>query len=65
MAYSAEKMLHDNKDKILRDAERIEDKVAAVRTALQGSEYHAINQKAQELSELMQKVGSSVYGTAG
>ncbi len=66
MAYSAEKMLRDNKDKIPAEMQKeIEDKVAAVRTALQGSDIHAINQKAQELSELMQKVGSSVYGQQG
>jgi molecular chaperone DnaK len=66
MAYSAEKMLKDNKDKIPAETQKeIEDKVAAVRTALQGSDIQDINQKAQELSEVMQKAGASVYGQQG
>ncbi len=66
MAYSAEKMLNDNKDKIPEEMKKeIEDKVAAVRTALQGSDVDEINKKAQELSELMQKAGASVYGQQG
>ncbi|MDD4923571.1 MAG: molecular chaperone DnaK [Dehalococcoidales bacterium] len=63
MAYSAEKMLNDNKEKIPEEMKKeIEDKIAAVRTALQGSDVEDINKKAQELSELMQKAGASVYG---
>jgi molecular chaperone DnaK len=66
MAYSAEKMLKDNKDKIPAETQKeIEDKVTAVRTALQGSDIQDINQKAQELSEVMQKAGASVYGQQG
>ncbi len=66
MAYSAEKMLNDNKDKIPEEMKKeIEEKVAAVRTALQGSDVDDINNKAKELSDAMQKAGASVYGQQG
>ena len=63
MAYSAEKMLNDNKDKIPEETKKeIEDKIGVLRTALQGSDVEDIKTKSQELSELMQKAGASVYG---
>jgi molecular chaperone DnaK len=66
MAYSAEKMLNDNKDKIPEETKKeIEEKIAAVRTALQGSDLDDINNKAKELSDAMQKAGASVYGQQG
>ncbi|MDO9066312.1 MAG: Hsp70 family protein, partial [Chloroflexota bacterium] len=43
MAYTAEKTLRDNKDKIPADLNKeVEDKVAAVRSALQGNDVNAI-----------------------
>jgi molecular chaperone DnaK len=66
MAYSAEKMLNDNKDKIPEETKKdIEARIAAVRTALQGSDVENIKKKSQELSEAMQKAGASVYGQQG
>jgi molecular chaperone DnaK len=66
MAYSAEKMLNDNKDKIPEETKKeIEDKIGVLRTALQGSDVEDIKTKSQELSELMQKAGASVYGQQG
>ncbi|NLL90499.1 MAG: molecular chaperone DnaK [Dehalococcoidales bacterium] len=66
MAYNAEKMLNDNKDKIPEEIKKdIESKIAAVRSALQGSDVENIKQKTQELSEAMQKAGASVYGQQG
>ena len=66
MAYSAEKMLNDNKDKIPEETRKeIEDKIGVLRTALQGSDVEDIKAKSQELSELMQKAGASVYGQQG
>jgi molecular chaperone DnaK len=63
MAYSAEKMLSDNKDKIPEEIKKdIEVKIAAVRTALQGSDLDDINNRTKELSDAMQKAGASVYG---
>jgi molecular chaperone DnaK len=62
MAYTAEKMLRDNKDKI-SDAlnKEVEEKVAAVRSALQGTDLEAVKRASQELSDTMQKVGTEIY----
>ncbi|MES0278467.1 MAG: molecular chaperone DnaK [Dehalococcoidales bacterium] len=62
MAYSAEKTLRDNKEKIEADlAVEVENKVAAVREVLKGSDVEAIKQATQELSDTLQKVGSAIY----
>ncbi|MBN1366926.1 MAG: molecular chaperone DnaK [Dehalococcoidales bacterium] len=62
LVYSAEKMMRDNKDKIPADLNtEIEGKIAAVKSALQGSDLNAIKQATQELNTTMQKVGSAVY----
>ncbi len=62
MAYTAEKTLRDNKDKISEELNKeVEEKVAAVRSTLQGSDVEAIKQATQALNETMQKVGSAVY----
>ena len=62
MAYTAEKLLRDNKDKIPADLnQEAETKIAAVKSALQGSDTEAIKQATQELGEVMQKVGTAVY----
>ena len=61
-AYNAEKMLRDNKEKIPAELnQEVEEKIAAVRSALQGSDVEAITRTTQELSEAMQKVGAQVY----
>jgi len=63
LAYTAEKTLRDNKDKIAAELnEEVEGKIKAVKDALQGTDIDAINKAAQELNEAMQKVGSAVYG---
>ncbi len=63
LAYTAEKTLRDNKDKIPEELNKeVEEKVKAVKDALQGTDIDAINKAAQELNEVMQKVGSTVYG---
>jgi molecular chaperone DnaK len=63
LAYTAEKTLRDNKDKIPADLNtEVEGKIKAVKDALQGTDIAAINKAAQELNEVMQKVGSTVYG---
>jgi molecular chaperone DnaK len=62
LAYTAEKTLREQKDKILEDLNKeTEDKIAALRSALQGSDVEAIRQATQELNETMQKIGSAVY----
>ena len=62
MAYTAEKTLRDNKDKISEELNKeVEEKVAAVRAVQQGDDIEAIRKASQELSEAMQKVGEAVY----
>jgi len=62
MAYTAEKTLRDNKDKIPADLnQEVESKVATVRSALQGTDVDSIRQAMQELNDAMQKIGSAVY----
>jgi molecular chaperone DnaK len=62
MAYTAEKTLREQKDKIADELNKeAEDKVAAVRSALAGDDIKAIRQSTNELSDVMQKVGAAVY----
>ncbi len=62
MAYQVEKTVKENSDKIDDDLKaEIDSKVAAVRTALAGTDVAAINSAAQELSETMQKIGTAIY----
>ncbi|MFC2026648.1 molecular chaperone DnaK [Chloroflexota bacterium] len=63
MAYTAEKTLREQKDKIPEEMQtELEEKVKAIRSTLQGSDIDAIKKEMQELSEAMQKVGTAVYG---
>jgi len=62
LAYTAEKTLRDNKDKIPAELNtEVEEKVKAVKDTLQGTDIEAIRKATQELNETMQKVGSAVY----
>ncbi|MFC1862192.1 molecular chaperone DnaK [Chloroflexota bacterium] len=62
LAYTAEKTLRENKDKVPSDLnQEVENKVQAVRSALQGTDIDDIRQATQELNESMQKVGAAVY----
>jgi molecular chaperone DnaK len=62
MAYTAEKTLREQKDKIPADLNKeTEDKIAALRSALQGSDIEAIRKASQELNDTMQKIGAAVY----
>jgi len=62
LAYTAEKTLRDNKDKIPAEMNtEAEEKIAAVKSALQGTDTEAINKATQELNETMQKIGTAVY----
>jgi len=63
LAYTAEKTLREQKDKIPSDLnQEVENKVAAVRSALQGTDIEAVRRAMQELNESLQKVGAAVYG---
>jgi len=62
LAYQAEKLLRDNKDKIPADLNtEAEEKIAAVKSALNGTDIEAIKKATQELNETMQKIGTAVY----
>jgi molecular chaperone DnaK len=66
LAYTAEKMLREQGDKVPADLkQQVEGKIAAVRSALQGQDVSYIRRTMQELSEAMQKVGMAVYQQAG
>jgi len=62
LAYTAEKTLRENKDKIPEDLNKeAEEKIAAVKSALQGTDIEAIKSASQELNDTMQKIGTAVY----
>jgi hypothetical protein len=52
--------------KISADVKKdIDDKIASVKASLQGKDVNAIRNAMQELSQVMQKVGASVYQQPG
>ena len=62
LAYTAEKTLREQKDKIPSDLnQEVESKVAAVRSTLQGTDIDTIRRAMQELNESLQKVGAAIY----
>jgi molecular chaperone DnaK len=66
LVYTTEKTLRDHGDKIPADVKQeIDVKTAAVKSALQGQDLDAIRSATQELTQVMQKVGASVYQQPG
>jgi molecular chaperone DnaK len=62
LAYTAEKALRDNKDKIQAELNsEVEGKIAAVRSAIQANDLQAMKSATQSLNEAMQKIGQAVY----
>ncbi|MCL0094520.1 molecular chaperone DnaK [Dehalococcoidales bacterium] len=62
LVYTAEKTLREQKDKIPSDLnQEVENKIQAVRSALQGTDIVAVRRATQELSEAMQKIGAAIY----
>jgi len=62
LAYTAEKTLREQKDKISSDLnQEAESKIQAVRSALQGTDIDTIRRATQELSDTMQKIGAAIY----
>ena len=62
LAYTAEKTLREQKEKIPSDLnQEVEGKIAAVRSALQGTDIDAVRRATQELNESLQKVGAAIY----
>jgi len=66
LVYTAERTLREQGEKIPADLkQQLEGKIAAVRSALQGTDMGYVRSTTQELSEVMQKIGAAVYGQAG
>jgi molecular chaperone DnaK len=66
LVYNIEKILREQGDKVPADIKsEVEGKVSAVKTALQGNDADSIKNSSKELSELMQKIGASVYQQPG
>jgi molecular chaperone DnaK len=66
LVYTTEKTLRDHGDKIPADVKQeIDVKITAVKSALQGQDVDAIRSATQELTQVMQKVGASVYQQPG
>ena len=66
LAYSAEKTLRENEDKVPAELKtEVEGKIAAVRAALEGTDGGAIESAVAELNESLQKIGEAVYGAQG
>lgn len=66
LVYTAEKTLRDYKDKIPADVDKeVNDKIANVKSALQGQDASSIRNAMQELSQVMQKIGASAYQQPG
>ena len=62
MAYMAEKTLREHGDKVPSDLkQQAEGKIAAVRSALQSGDTNELRRTTEELSAVMQQVGSAVY----
>ncbi len=65
LAYSAEKTLRDNAERIPVDLkERVEAKIKDVREALAGDDAPTIRAASEALSTAMQEIGQAVYGGA-
>ncbi len=61
--YTAEKSLREFGDRIPYDLKsRIEAKINEVRSAMSGTEIHTIRRLTQELGELIQQIGATMYG---
>jgi molecular chaperone DnaK len=62
LAYTAEKTMRDNKDKIPGELyTEVEGKIAAVRSAIQANDVQTMKSATQTLNEAMQKIGAAVY----
>jgi molecular chaperone DnaK len=62
LAYQAEKLLRDNKDKVPADLNtEAEEKITALKNTLNGDDTDTIKKATEELNETMQKIGQAVY----
>ncbi len=66
LAYTAEKNIRENADKIEPDLKsEVEGKIAAVRSQMQSGDADSIRSATDELSTAMQKIGAAIYGAQG
>ena len=66
LAYSTEKLLKDNADKLSDDVKsEVEKAVADVRTALEGTDLDAVKTAPSALLAAGQKIGEAVYANQG
>ncbi len=66
LAYTAEKTLREQGEKVPAEVKsEVEEKVKAVRDALQGQDPEAVRQAAAALGESIQKIGAAMYGEPG
>lgn len=66
ICHTAEKALRDAGDKVSADVRNeIEDKVKGIREVLQTATVEELKSKTEELSQSMQKIGSSMGGSGG
>ncbi|MCE2465315.1 MAG: molecular chaperone DnaK, partial [Dehalococcoidia bacterium] len=66
LAYSAERLLEEHADKVPADLKQeVEEKVQAVRTALQSADIAQIQAASNDLNASLQKLGQSVYTQPG
>ena len=65
LAYTAEKTLRDNADKVPADlTERVNAAIADVRTQLEGTDTEALRAATERLSTTMQEIGQAVYSAS-
>jgi len=65
-AFTAEKALREGGDKVPAEVKKaVEDKVAAVRKALEGQDMEAIKRATDELHQVIQQIGAAMYGQPG
>jgi molecular chaperone DnaK len=63
-AYSTEKILKDNEDKVPAEvADEVKEAIAKVRTALEGEDSSAVKEAHEELVTKAQRIGEAVYAS--
>ncbi|MBI4122077.1 MAG: molecular chaperone DnaK [Parcubacteria group bacterium] len=66
MAYTTEKMITDNKEKISEaDKKELEEKIAAVKAVKDSEDVEAIKKAGEDLSKKAQSVGATLYQNTG
>ncbi len=66
LAYTAERTLREQGEKIPADLkQQVEEKITALRSAIQARDVSSVQRTTQELSEVLQRVGAAVYQQAG